>query len=241
MTPYLAEFVGTALLILFSDGVVANVLLNRSNGNNSGWIVITAGWGLAVMIAVYSVGTISGAHLNPAVTVGLAAIGKSEMTKVPGCMLIQLSGAMVGAFLVCLAYLLHWTERAYTGAKLAVFCTAPAIRQSTANIQCEIIGAAALVFGALAIPSSSNLSEPGWATGFGPLLVGLLVFAIGLSLGDPAGYAINPARDFGPRLMHALLPITDKGGSDWRYSWIPVVGPLIGGLLGAFLHHHFYD
>jgi glycerol uptake facilitator protein len=236
MTPYQAEFIGTALLILFGDGVVANVLLNKSKGNSSGWIVITTGWGLAVVIGVYSVGTISGGHLNPAVTLGLAAVGKFAAAKVPGYILAQVSGAMVGGLLVWLAYLPHWGATPDASVKLGVFCTAPAIRQPLSNTLCEIIGTAALVFGALAIPSSSNLSEPGWATGFGPLLVGLLVFAIGLSLGGPTGYAINPARDFGPRLMHALLPIPGKGGSDWSYAWIPVVGPIIGGLIGALIH-----
>jgi glycerol uptake facilitator protein len=241
MSPYLGEFIGTALLVLFGDGVVANVLLNKSKGNGGGWIVITTGWGLAVMIAVYSVGTISGAHLNPAVTLGLAAIGKFEAAKVPGYIVAQLAGAMLGALLVWLAYLPHWRETPDAGAKLAVFCTAPAIRQPSSNVLCEIIGTAALVFGALAIPSSSNLSEPGWVTGFGPLLVGLLVFGIGLSLGGPTGYAINPARDFGPRLMHALLPIPGKGGSDWSYAWIPVISPFIGGVFGALIHHVLFD
>jgi glycerol uptake facilitator protein len=237
MSPYLAEVVGTALLILFGDGVVANVLLNKSKGQNGGWIVITAGWGLAVMVAAYSVGTISGAHLNPAVTVGLAAIGKFEAALVPGYIAAQMLGAMIGATLVWLAYLPHWSVTSDQGAKLGIFCTAPGIRHTPGNLICEIIGTAALVFGALAIPSESNFTVEGWATGFGPLLVGLLVFAIGLSLGGPTGYAINPARDLGPRIMHALLPIPGKGGSDWGYAWIPVVGPIIGGVIGASLHH----
>ena len=240
MNPYLAEFVGTALLILFGDGVVANVVLNKSKGQNSGWIVIATGWGLAVVVGVYAVGTISGAHLNPAVTIGLAAIGKFEAAKVPGYIVAQVGGAMFGALLVWLAYLPHWKETPDPGAKLAVFCTAPAIRSPLANLICEIIGAATLVFGALSIPSSANLSGPGWANGFGPLLVGLLVFAIGLSLGGPTGYAINPARDFGPRLVHALLPIAGKGGSDWGYAWIPIVGPVLGGVLGALTYHLLY-
>jgi glycerol uptake facilitator protein len=240
MNPYLAEFVGTALLILFGDGVVACVVLAKSKGQGGGWIVITAGWGLAVMAAVYAVGTISGAHLNPAVTIGLAAIGKFPVTKVLGYVIAQITGAMFGALLVWLAYLPHWRETPDTGTKLAVFCTAPAIRSAPANLICEIIGAASLVFGALCIPSSVNLSGAGWATGFGPLLVGLLVFAIGLSLGGPTGYAINPARDFGPRLAHAILPIAGKGGSDWSYAWIPVVGPVIGGLVGAWTYHLLY-
>lgn len=240
MSPYLAEFVGTALLILFGDGVVANVLLAKSKGHNGGWIVITAGWGLAVIVGVYSVGTISGGHLNPAVTLGLAAIGSFDWLKVPGYIGAQIAGAMFGAVLVWLAYLPHWKETPDTGAKLGIFCTAPAIRHTTSNLICEIIGTAALVFGALAIPSATNLTAPGWSTGFGPLLVGLLVFAIGLSLGGPTGYAINPARDLGPRIAHALLPIAGKGGSDWSYAWIPVAGPAIGGVLGAIAHKFLF-
>jgi glycerol uptake facilitator protein len=240
MSPYLAELVGTALLILFGDGVVANVVLAKSKGNGGGWIVITAGWGLGVMLAVYAVGTISGAHLNPAVTLGLAAIGKFETALVGGYIAAQVAGAFIGATLVWLAYLPHWGPTKDASAKLAVFCTAPGIRHRAGNLICEIIGTAALVFGVLAIPTTTNLVDPGWATGFGPLLVGLLVFAIGLSLGGPTGYAINPARDLGPRLAHALLPIAGKGSSDWRYAWIPIVGPVIGGVGGAFLHRALY-
>ncbi|MGC9941228.1 MAG: MIP/aquaporin family protein [Verrucomicrobiota bacterium] len=240
MNPYTAEFVGTALLILFGDGVVATVILNKSKGQGGGWISITAGWGLAVTMAVYAVGTISGAFLNPAVTIGLAAIGKLAAGKVIGYIVAQIAGAMFGAVLVWLCYLPHWKETPDAGTKLAVFCTAPAIRSAPANLLCEIIGAAALVFGCLTIPSAANLSGPGWSTGFGPVLVGLLVFAIGLSLGGPTGYAINPARDFGPRLVHALLPIAGKGGSDWGYAWIPIVGPIIGGLVGAWAYRFLY-
>ena len=236
MSPYLAEFVGTALLILFGDGVVANVVLNKSKGNGGGWIVIATGWGLAVMVAVYAVGTVSGAHLNPAVTIGLAVLGKFEVAKVAGYISAQIAGAMFGAVLVWLAYLPHWQETPDAGAKLAVFSTGPAIRHTVGNLLSEIIGAAALVFGVLVIPANSNLTAPGWSTGFGPMLVGLLVFAIGLSLGGPTGYAINPARDLGPRIAHALLPIAGKGGSDWSYAWIPIVGPIIGGVLGALLY-----
>lgn len=240
MNSYLAEFVGTALLILFGDGVVANVLLAKSKGHGGGWIVIATGWGLAVMVGVYAVGTISGAHLNPAVTLGLAATGKFAWAKVAGYIAAQVLGAMAGAALVWLAYLPHWGETPEKDLKLAVFCTAPAIRAPAANLLCEIIGTAALLFGVLSIPASNNLSVDGWATGFGPLLVGLLVFAIGLSLGGPTGYAINPARDFGPRLAHAILPISGKGGSDWGYAWIPIVGPIIGGVLGAGLYRLLY-
>ncbi|HXI69951.1 MAG TPA: MIP/aquaporin family protein [Verrucomicrobiae bacterium] len=240
MNPYLAEFTGTALLILLGDGVVANVLLGKSKGQGGGWIVIATGWGLAVTMAVYAVGTISGAHLNPAVTIGLAVIGKFAPAKVAGYVAAQISGGMFGAMLVWLAYLPHWKETPDTGAKLAVFCTGPAIRSAPANLLCEIIGTATLVFGVLAIPSGANLTQPGWATGFGPVLVGLLVFAIGLSLGGPTGYAINPARDLGPRLAHAILPIAGKGGSDWRYAWIPIVGPVLGGILGAWAYRLLY-
>lgn len=240
MSPYLAEVVGTAMLILFGDGVVANVVLNKSKGNGGGWIVITAGWGIAVMAAVYAVGTISAAHLNPAVSIGLAAIGEFEASKVPGYIAAQMLGAMIGALLVYLSYLPHWKETPDPGAKRAVFCTAPGIRHTPGNLICEIIGTAVLVFGALAIPSKSNFVVEGWATGFGPLLMGLLVFGIGLSLGGPTGYAINPARDLGPRIIHALLPIPGKGSSDWGYAWIPVVGPIIGGVAGAALHWALY-
>jgi glycerol uptake facilitator protein len=240
MNSYGAEFVGTALLILFGDGVVAAVVLNKSKGQGGGWIVITTGWGLAVMIAVYAVGTISGGHFNPAVTIGLAAIGKFSWAKVLGYIIAQITGAMFGALLVWLAYLPHWKETPDTDAKRAVFCTAPAIRSAPANLLCEIIGAASLVFGCLAIPAGNNLTEPGWSTGFAPLLVGLLVFAIGLSLGGPTGYAINPARDFGPRLAHAILPIAGKGNSDWSYAWIPILGPIIGGVIGAWTYRLLY-
>lgn len=241
MNVYLAEFVGTAMLVLFGDGVVANVVLNKSKGNGGGWIVITTGWGLAVMTAAYAVGTISGAHFNPAVTLSLAAIGKFAWAKVAGYIVAQVLGGMFGALLVWLAYLPHWKETPDQATKLAVFCTAPAIRSTISNLICEMIGTAALVFGALSIPSSDNLlTANGWDKGFGPLLVGLLVFAIGLSLGGPTGYAINPARDFGPRVAHAILPIAGKGGSDWSYAWIPIVGPILGGLIGSVAYHFLY-
>lgn len=240
MSPYFAEFLGTALLILLGDGVVANVVLARSKGQNSGWIVIATGWGLAVALAVYCVGSISGAHLNPAITLALTAIGKFEAAKVPGYLAAQFAGAFVGAVLVWLAYLPHWRETPDPAAKRAVFCTAPAIRSPGSNLLCEAIGTAVLVFGALALPSKANLPEPAWTSGFGPLLVGLLVFSIGLSLGGPTGYAINPARDLGPRLAHAVLPISGKGDSDWSYAWIPVLGPVVGGLVGAFAQQFLY-
>jgi glycerol uptake facilitator protein len=241
---YLGEFIGTMILIILGDGVVAGVLLRNSKAENSGWIVITFGWGMAVAIAVYCVWRISGAHINPAVTIGLASIGAFEWVDVPGYIIAQFLGAFTGAVLVWLAYLPHWSETADPGLKLGVFCTAPAIYNTVANVICEIIGTAMLVFGVLGIfGNSAEIESSGgvdlaavFAPGIFPLLVGLLVLGIGLSLGGPTGYAINPARDLGPRIAHAVLPIAGKGGSDWGYSWIPVVAPIIGGILGAQLY-----
>ncbi len=238
-----AEAIGTMLLVLLGDGVVANVLLARSKGQNSGWIVITLGWGVAVALAVYAVGRISGAHLNPAVTVGLASIGSFPWADVPGYVAAQLVGAFVGAALVWVAYLPHWAVTSDKDAKLGVFATGPAIRNSAANVVTEVIGTAVLVFGVLAIAENAQtLARPGaidlsvvFTGALQPLLVGILVLGIGLSLGGPTGYAINPARDFGPRLAHAVLPIAGKRDSDWSYAWIPIVGPLIGGVVGAML------
>ena len=236
MTPFVAEVLGTAILITLGDGVVANVVLNRTKGNNSGWIVITTGWAMAVTIAVYCVNSFSGAHLNPAVTIGLASIGKFSWALVPSYVGAQMLGAFIGAIVVWLAYLPHWGATSDPGAKLAVFSTGPAMRNTFANLICEIIGTAVLVLGVLAILRPENLvPNSGFEKGFAPFLVGLIVWSIGLSLGGPTGYAINPARDLGPRLAHALLPISGKGGSDWDYAWIPVVGPIIGGVLGAML------
>src|ERR671939_824392 len=229
MTAYIAEFVGTLILILLGDGVVAGVLLRHSKAENSGWIVITFGWAMAVAIAVYCVGQFSGALINPAVTIGLAVAGQFDWSLVPGFIIAQFLGAFVGAIIVWLAYLPHWPETADEGLKLGVFCTAPAIYNTTANLVTEIIGTFVLVFGI------SGILANDLASGLGPLLVGLLVLGIGLSLGGPTGYAINPARDLGPRIAHAVLPIAGKGGNDWGYSWIPVVGPIIGGIIGAVL------
>jgi glycerol uptake facilitator len=237
MSTFLAELLGTMLLIILGDGVVANVVLNKTKGQNGGWIVITAGWAFGVTVAVYAVGTFSGAHLNPAVTIGLAAIGKFAWAQVPIYVAAQLLGAFLGATIVWLAYLPHWAVTSDQGGKLAVFCTGPAIRNTTSNLLTEIIGTAVLVLGVLAILTPKNLNpEHGWKVGFGPALVGVIVWAIGLSLGGPTGYAINPARDLGPRIAHAVLPISGKGGSDWSYAWIPVAGPIIGGVLAALLY-----
>jgi glycerol uptake facilitator protein len=227
MQAYLGEFIGTMLLIILGDGVVAGVLLRNSKAENSGWIVITLGWGMAVAVAVYCTAQFSGAYINPAVALGAAVTGGLEWALVPGYIVAEFLGAFVGAVIVWLAYLPHWGETADPGLKLGVFSTAPAIYNTTANIICEIIGTFVLVFGVFGILANDL------ATGLGPLLIGLLVLGIGLSLGGPTGYAINPARDLGPRIAHAVLPIAGKGDSDWGYSWIPVVGPIIGGILGA--------
>ncbi len=229
MSIFGAEVIGTAILILLGNGVVAGVLLNLSKAQNGGWIVITFGWGMAVMLAVFAVGQFSGAHINPAVTLGFAFEGRTEWSDVPEYLGGEFVGAFIGATLVWLAYLPHWGATEDPGLKLAAYSTAPAIRNTPANLICEIIGTFVLVFGVLAI-----VSDPGAVdSGLVGLLVGLLVFVIGLSLGGPTGYAINPARDLGPRIMHAILPIAGKGDSDWGYAWIPVVGPLVGGALGA--------
>lgn len=237
MSPYLGEFIGTMLLIIFGDGVVANVVLNKTKGNNSGWIVIATGWGLGVALAIYTVSSVSGAHINPAVTLALAVIGKFSWTLVPGYIAAQVLGAAVGSMVVWLAYMPHWKETPDPSAKLAVFCTSPAIHTNAGNFICEAIGTFVLLLGGLAIASPANLlPNSGFEKGFGPALAGLLVWAIGLSLGGPTGYAINPARDFGPRIAHAILPVSGKGDSQWHYAWVPVVAPIVGGILGALAY-----
>ncbi len=222
-----AETIGTGLLIILGDGVVAGVLLAKSKAQNAGWIVITTGWALAVAVGVYAIGGLTGAHLNPAVTIGLATIGSTPWDLVPWYLGGEFLGAFIGALIVFVHYLPHWAETEDPGLKLAVFSTGPAIRSTAANLISEIIGTFMLVFGVLAI--TSNELGPGLAA----LLVGFLVWGIGLSLGGTTGYAINPARDLSPRIAHAILPISGKGESDWGYSWVPVVGPIIGGVLGA--------
>jgi len=237
MSPILAEFFGTAILIVLGDGVVANVVLHRTKGNASGWIVIVAGWAFGVSIAVYCVNSISGAHLNPAVSIALAAIGAFPWAKVPMYIVAQIAGGFLGGVIVWLTYLPHWKETLDPTTKLAVFSTTPAIRQYGANVISELIGGFVLVLALLAVLSPGNF-VPGsdLAKGFGPMLVGVIVAGIGLSLGGPTGYAINPARDLGPRIAHAVLPIAGKGSSDWSYAWIPIVGPIVGGVLGAFVY-----
>lgn len=240
MSPLLGEIIGTMLLIILGDGVVAAVLLNKSKAQNSGWIVITVGWAMTVFVGAYSVASVSGAHLNPAVTVGLAVTGGIGWDQVPIYIIGQFIGAFIGAVIVWLHYLPHWAETNDPGLKLAVFSTGPAIRNTTTNLISEIIGTFVLVFGILTIKGVTMAD--GAATvnvsmgALGIIPVALLVLAIGLSLGGPTGYAINPARDLGPRIAHAVLPIAGKGDSDWAYSWIPVVGPIIGAVIAGVLY-----
>jgi glycerol uptake facilitator protein len=234
-SPLLGEFLGTMILILLGDGVVAAVLLKRSKAEGSGWMVIAAGWAFAVMAGVFTAiacGS-SDAHLNPAVTIGFA-VRDGNFAKFAPYLLAQMLGAIVGAALVWLHYLPHWKETPDTAAKLSCFCTGPAIRNIVTNLLSEIIATFVLVFVVGAIFSKS-VSSTGPAAGLGPYLVGSLVWGIGLSLGGPTGYAINPARDLGPRIAHAILPIGGKGGSDWSYAPIPVIGPLLGGMLAGVL------
>ena len=236
MSIFGAEVIGTALLILLGNGVVACVLLAQSKGQNAGWVVITFGWGLAVMTGAFAVGQFSGAHLNPAVTIGFWVAGTTDGSDVPAYLAGEFVGAFIGATLVWLAYLDHWKETEDPGLKLACFSTAPAIRNPVANVITEVIGTFVLVFGILAFFDNVATAE----TGLGPLIVGLLVVGIGMSLGGPTGYAINPARDLGPRIMHAILPIPGKGDSDWGYAWVPVVAPIVGGILAALAYKAFF-
>ena len=233
-SPFLGEFLGTMILILLGDGVVAGVLLKRSKGEGGGWVVITAGWAFAVMAGVFTAVACgsSDAHLNPAVTLGFAVRAGSFGKCLP-YITAQLLGAMAGAALVWLHYLPHWKETPDAAAKRACFCTTPAIRSAVANLISEIIGTAVLVFVVGAIFSKAVAA--GGPGALGPYLVGSLVWGIGLSLGGTTGYAINPARDLGPRVAHALLPIAGKGSSDWSYAPIPVIGPLLGGALAGWL------
>jgi glycerol uptake facilitator protein len=247
MQAYLGEFIGTALLILLGNGVVANVNLAKTKGNGAGWIVITFGWGMAVFVGVWCVGDISGAHLNPAVTVGLSLAGEFEAALAAGYIAAQMLGAIVGAVLVYVFYLDHYAASENADAKLGTFATAPAIRNYPINLFSEVVGTFVLVLaGLLAVdPSitSEASAESTMASGdmkvglgaIGALPTGLLVLAIGLSLGGTTGYAINPARDLGPRIAHALLPIPGKRDSDWPYAWVPVVGPLLGAVVAVLV------
>lgn len=230
MNIFTSELIGTAILILLGNGVVANVLLNKTKGNNGGWIVITFGWAMAVFAGVFITSAHSGGHLNPAVTIAMAYLGKISASSVGQYIAGQMLGAMLGSLLVWLSYKQHYEQTEDTGAKLATFSTGPAIRNPINNLITEAIGTFVLIFGAL------FLSAPASSVGsLEALPVALIVLAIGLSLGGPTGYAINPARDLGPRIMHAILPLGKKGSSDWSYSWTPVLGPIIGGLLAAIV------
>ena len=232
MEPYIAEFVGTALLLLLGSGVVANVLLDQSKGKDAGWIVICWAWAIAVFLGVYTATALGGSgHLNPAVTLGFTAFGAFDAALVPGYLAAQFLGAFTGSSLAWLAYKPHFDASGDADLKLAVFSTAPAIRNPMWNLITEAIGTFVLVFGALSITAPTDSLGA-----LDALPVALLVLGIGLALGGPTGYAINPARDLGPRIAHALLPIPGKRDGDWGYAWIPVVGPIVGGLLGAFLY-----
>jgi len=238
MHPYLAEFLGTALLLLLGNGVVANVVLNKTKGNSGGWIVITTGWALAVFVGVVLAGPYSGAHINPAVTVALALAGKFDWGQVPFFIVAQMLGAMTGTFLVWLNYKDHLDETPDNGLQRAVFCTEPAIRKMSRNFICEMTGTFVLLFTIFYFTNAEIGPEktPVGLGSLGAVPVAFLVWSIGLSLGGTTGYAINPARDLGPRIMHALLPIKGKSGSDWGYAWVPVLGPLAGGTLAAGLY-----
>lgn len=238
----IAEIVGTAMLVLLGNGVVANHLLAESKGRGGGWMMICGAWGLAVALSAYSVGRVSGAHLNPALTLGLASTGQVPASEVVTYIVGQMIGAFLGATLVWLTYLPHWAKTEDPAEKLGCFSTAPAIRDTPSNLIAEFIGTFVLVFGILAIGANAGEMINGdfdlsavFSTAINPLLVGLLVATIGMSLGGQTGWAINPARDLGPRIMHALLPIAGKGSSDWGYAWIPVVGPIAGGVCGALV------
>ncbi len=228
MTPFISEFTGTALVIILGDGVVANVILNKTKGHNGGLIAITFGWAIAVFVGVFVTVASSGGHLNPAVTIALASLGKFAWANVPIYIAAQLLGAMSGAFIVWLVYRRHFEATPDTDTQLGVFCTSPAIRNPLDNLISEITGTFVLILGVLFLVAPNNTLGS-----LDALPVALLVLGIGLSLGGTTGYAINPARDLGPRIMHAILPIKGKGGSDWKYSWVPVAGPVIGCLLAA--------
>lgn len=251
MNPLLAEFIGTAILLLFGGGVVANVILNKTKGNSGGWIVITWGWGMGVFIAVYTMGQFSGAHINPAVTIGLATAGLFEWGMVVPYILVQIAGGFFGGVLTWLAYKDHFEATEDGATKLAVFSTIPEIRNYGSNFMTEAIATFILIFGVLYLSNPgfidssgeflSSIVINGEEVGFGlgalaALPVALLVFGIGLALGGPTGYAINPARDLGPRIAHAVLPFSNKGGSDWAYSWVPIVAPSVGAVLAGLVY-----
>jgi glycerol uptake facilitator protein len=232
MAIFWAEFIGTFVLVLLGNGVVANHLLSKTKGQNGGWIVITAGWAFAVALAVYLTGWVSGGHFNPAVTLGMYIAKKTSFSDVPFYLIGQFLGAFLGAIFVWLTYYPHWQKTSDPQLKLMCFATQPAIRNLKWNFLCEMIGTTVLLLGILGIFNPNNQMTPALA----PCAVGLLVFVIGLSLGGPTGYAINPARDLAPRIAYGLLPIKGKGSADWSYSWVPVLGPLAGAILGTVIY-----
>lgn len=229
MSPYLAEFLGTMLLILLGNGVVAGVLLKDSKAENAGWLTIVVGWGLAVALSIYAFGAISGAHINPAITLALFVTGDFPGDRVVGYLMAQFTGAFAGALLVWVHYYSHWGRTDNAPRKLASFCTVPAVRSAIPNLVSEIVATMVLVLVVLFFGANN------YYAGLNPIIIGALVISIGLSLGGTTGFAINPARDLAPRFAHYILPIPGKGASDWSYSWVPVVGPAIGGVVGALL------
>lgn len=231
MVEVYGEAIGTFILVLLGNGVVAGNILNKTKGNNSGWLMITLGWGLAVTIAVYTSGIMGPAHLNPAVTIAMAAVGELPWSSVPGYIIAQMLGAMLASIFVWAHYYPHWEATEDSGTILATFATGPAIRHTPSNVIGEMIGTAVLIIVVMALGPNEM------AIGFNPMVVGFVVTSVGLSLGGTTGYAINPARDLGPRIMHAILPIANKGDSDWGYAWVPVIGPILGAVLGAFLYN----
>lgn len=238
MSVYLAEFIGTFFLILLGTSVVANVVLKGTKGYNSGWMVITTGWALAVFVGVVISAPYSGAHINPAVSIGLAFAGKFDWALVPGYVLAQLGGGILGAVVTWLVYMPHFNSSNEPEMHLAVFSTSPAINKTIYNLLCEIVGTFVLVF-TINFFTDAEIQNPQSPIGLGSLgalPVAFLVWSIGLSLGGPTGYAINPARDLGPRIAHSILPIANKGSSNWKYAWIPVVGPILGGVIAAWLY-----
>ncbi|MCD6201845.1 MAG: aquaporin family protein [Bacteroidales bacterium] len=235
MTEYVAEFIGTMILIVFGSGVVAGTLVKNSKAENAGWMMVCVAWGLGVAFAVFAVGKISGAHINPAVTLGFAMAGEFSWAKVPGYILAQVAGAFSGAVIVWIQYYPHWKKTEDSSSKLGIFSTIPAERSFPNNLASEVIGTFMLLFGL------SFLGVNNFADGLNPLVIGVYISAIGFSLGGTTGFAINPARDFGPRLAHFVLPIPGKGSSDWAYSWIPVVGPLIGGIYGTLFYQAVFN
>jgi glycerol uptake facilitator protein len=234
MNEYLGEFIGTMLLIMFGGGVVAGSVLRGTKSENNGWLIICLAWGMGVAFAVYAVGNISGAHLNWAVTLGLAIAGEFSWAKVPGYLASQLAGAFTGGIIVWLHYGPHWKKSEDPAAKLAIFSTIPAVRHYPFNLISEITGTFVLMFGLELIGSNK------FADGLNPLVIGALIAAIGFSFGGTTGFAINPARDLGPRIAHFVLPIPGKGNSDWSYAWVPVLGPILGGMTGTLTYHAIF-